>query len=454
NDILMYMCFSKTPAFSPSGDCRPFSDRADGTIIGEGLGMFALRRLDDAERDGNHVYAVIRGLGSSSDGRATSVYAPRPDGQALALRRAYEEAGYSADTVELVEAHGTGTVAGDAAEFESLRSVFGAYNGEHRQWCALGSVKSQIGHTKAAAGAAGLFKVAMALHHKVLPPTIKVDRPNPEIRIDESPFYLNTQARPWIRNSTHPRRASLSSFGFGGSNFHLTIEEYTGPSNRPPRIRVAAIDLVLMSGNTSEDLAREMSELAKQAAASSDLTALARHCRARFDRSHVHRLAVIATSSADLADKLGRAADGIAVKGVHMGHGAPTDDKIAFLFPGQGSQYINMGAGLTMEFDDARTVWDRAADVTELANLPRVVFPPAAFDDDERERQTARLIEMANAQPAIAVTSLTQLALLKAAGLSPDFVAGHSFGEITALHAAGAIDEITTIRIARRRGEL
>jgi acyl transferase domain-containing protein len=121
NDILMYMCFSKTPAFSPTGDCRPFSDQADGTIIGEGVGMFALRRLEDAERDGNHVYGVIRGLGSSSDGQATSVYAPRPGGQALAIRRAYDDAGYSPATVELLEAHGTGTIAGDAAEFEYPR---------------------------------------------------------------------------------------------------------------------------------------------------------------------------------------------------------------------------------------------------------------------------------------------------------------------------------------------
>ncbi len=175
NDILMYMCFSKTPALSASGDCRPFSDQADGTILGEGLGMLALRRLEDAERDGDRIYAVIRGVGSSSDGKGTAVYAPKASGQAHALRRAYAAAGYSPRTVELLEAHGTATKAGDVAEFTGASSVFAEADPESKQWCAIGSVKSQIGHTKGAAGAASLIKAVLALHHKVLPPTIKVE---------------------------------------------------------------------------------------------------------------------------------------------------------------------------------------------------------------------------------------------------------------------------------------
>jgi acyl transferase domain-containing protein len=176
NDVFMHMCFSKTPALSAAGECRPFDDAADGTLLGEGLGMVALRRLEDAERDGNHIYAVIRGVGTSSDGRSKSVYAPVPEGQANALRRAYAAAGYGPETVELVEAHGTGTRAGDAAELGGLKLAFEETGAEQpRPWCAVGSVKSQIGHTKSAAGAAGLLKTALALHHRVLPPTIKVD---------------------------------------------------------------------------------------------------------------------------------------------------------------------------------------------------------------------------------------------------------------------------------------
>ena len=192
NDMLMFLCFSQTPALSLTGDCRPFSDQADGTMLGEGVAMLALRRLEDAERDGHRIYAVLRGLGSSSDGRAKSVYAPRPEGQSMALRRTYEDAGYSPTTVGLVEAHGTGTVAGDAAEFAALREVFREAAPSGTQWCALGSVKSQIGHTKAAAGAASLVKAVLALHHRTLPPTIKVQRPNPALQLETSPFYLNT----------------------------------------------------------------------------------------------------------------------------------------------------------------------------------------------------------------------------------------------------------------------
>jgi acyl transferase domain-containing protein len=266
NDIFMYMCFSKTPALSPTGDCRPFSDAADGTLLGEGIAMLALKRLEDAERDGDRVYAVLRGVGSASDGRSKSVYAPLPEGQARAIERTYEVAGYGADTVELVEAHGTATKAGDVAEFEGLKLSFGKAQRSDRPWCALGSVKSQIGHTKSAAGAAGLFKAVMALHHKVLPPTIKVDKPNPKLGIEGSPFYLNTKARPWIRDAAHPRRAGVSSFGFGGSNFHVTLEEYTGPAKKAWRARTAPTELVLLSGATGADVAAKCAELAKGAA--------------------------------------------------------------------------------------------------------------------------------------------------------------------------------------------
>ena len=259
-DAFVYMCFSKTPAISPSGDCRPFSDEADGTMMGEGLGMIALKRLEDAERDGNRIYAVIRGVGSSSDGRSKSIYAPRSDGQARALRRAYARAGYGPETVELVEAHGTGTKAGDAAEFEGLRAVFGEASPSGKPWCALGSVKSQIGHTAAAAGAAGLLKVVMALHHKVLPPTIKVERPDPELKLEHSPFYLNTAARPWIRANDHPRRASVSAFGFGGTNYHVTVEEYAPAC--ASNLRTARSELFVFGADSSAALAERCNALA------------------------------------------------------------------------------------------------------------------------------------------------------------------------------------------------
>ncbi len=227
NSPFSFMCFSKTPAFTPGEAPRPFDADADGMMVGEGLGMILLKRLADAERDGDRIYAVIRGIGASSDGRYKSIYAPRPEGQALATRRAYEQAGVDPLSVGLVEAHGTGTRAGDPAEFEGLVQVFGSANGKG-QHIALGSVKSQIGHTKAAAGAAGLIKAAMALDQKVLPPTLHVTQPNPKLGIDDTPFYINTASRPWIQpEGAGPRRAGVSAFGFGGTNLHVVLEEYS-----------------------------------------------------------------------------------------------------------------------------------------------------------------------------------------------------------------------------------
>jgi amino acid adenylation domain-containing protein len=458
NDILMYMCFSKTPALSQTGDCRPFSDHADGTILGEGLGMFALRRLADAERDGNHIYALVRGVGSSSDGQATSVYAPRSDGQARALARAYADAGYSPRTVGLVEAHGTATRAGDLAEFTALASVFGTES-EDRQWCALGSVKSQIGHTKAAAGAAGLFKAVMALNHKILPPTIKVEQPATNLHFAESPFYLNGEARPWIADSAHPRRASVSSFGFGGSNFHVALEEYQGTAQRAPRYPSWKSELILLSAPSRAALAAACTALPARGA----LTSTARESQQCFDSSAVFRLAVIADSQDDLTQRLQAVARRLAddehtalPAKCYLGSGQLTEPSLAFVFPGQGSQYCGMGAELAMAFDAARYIWDtEAVDAgAETRPLHHSVFPLPVFAERDRAAQAAALTATAVAQPAIAATSLSMLALLRTVGLAPDAVAGHSSGELTALCAAGVFDPATLIAAARRRGEL
>ncbi|MGB5444741.1 MAG: beta-ketoacyl synthase N-terminal-like domain-containing protein, partial [Psychromonas sp.] len=226
NSPFMYMSFSKTPAFTDGEDIRPFDENSNGMMIGEGVAMIAMKRLEDAERDGDKIYAVIKGIGSSSDGRFKSIYAPRPSGQVKALKRAYQDAGFDPLTCGLIEAHGTGTKAGDAAEFSGLTTLF-SENNEQKQHIALGSVKSQVGHTKAAAGTAGLIKIALALHHKVLPATINVDQPNKNLDIENTPLYINSETRPWMpRADGIKRRAGVSSFGFGGTNFHIVLEEY------------------------------------------------------------------------------------------------------------------------------------------------------------------------------------------------------------------------------------
>jgi acyl transferase domain-containing protein len=463
NDILMYMCFAQTGALSPTGDCRPFSEDADGTMLGEGIGIVALKRLADAERDGDAVYAVIRGVGTSSDGRAKSIYAPAPEGQALALTRAYERAGYGPETVELLEAHGTATKAGDAAEVQALRTVF-ARAGARAASCALGSVKSQIGHTKAAAGSAGLIKAALALHHKVLPGTYKVKAPSATLELEGSPFYLNTKTRPWLRPGTEPRRASVSALGFGGTNFHVALEEYRGTAPRPKRQRTCPSELVLVSGADANAVASRCRAIANGPLEPGALVHQARQTQLVFDSRAPARLGIVSHSEAELREKLLAAAEAIekgkgapfsTPRGIHFGVGASLGP-VAFLFPGQGSQYVGMGQDLAVHFDCVRAEWDQHACLGEDgdATLSEVVFPPPVWGAEAEARLEQRLTRTEWAQPAIAATSLALLRLLEAIQLEPSFAGGHSLGEVTALGACGAFERGATVRLARRRGEL
>ncbi len=458
-DIFMFMCFSKTPAISFTGDCRPFSDNADGTMMGEGLAMFALRRLSDAERDGDRIYALITGVGSSSDGKSKSVYAPVSEGQSRAIRRAWDQAGASPESIELIEAHGTATNAGDAAEFGGLKLAFGETS-RKKPWCALGSIKSQIGHTKSSAGAAGLFKIAMAVSQKVLPPTIKVQAPNPNLKISESPLYLNTAARPWIHASDTPRRAGLSSFGFGGSNFHLVVEEYQNGENR--KTYQSDTHLILIGAKTAKELETQAKKLC-DLAENQTLGAAGRESQKTFQAKAKLRLAVVADDPGQFVDLLSQALprigdrqeESFSIDGkCHFSRAPISTGKVAFLFPGQGSQYPNMGSGLAREFDQARQIWDRstAFELEDGTRLPDVVFPPPAFTKEDRIEQSDALKRTEWTQPALGCASLAQLAILDTLGLKPDAVAGHSYGELVALHAAGAIktdDELLLLSQAR-----
>lgn len=466
NDIFMYMCFSKTPALSPTGDARPFSNNADGTILGEGLGLIVLKRLEDAQRDGDRIYAVIRGIGSSSDGKGHAIYAPSAEGQIRCLRAAYEQARTPPSTIELVEAHGTGTKVGDATEIQALTEVYRASRSDGT-WCALGSVKSQIGHTKAAAGAAGLIKATLALYHKVLPPTIKVDQPAEKLARSDSPFYINTQKRPWLPRPDHPRRAAVSAFGFGGSNFHCVLEE---AGAKKPAIDWDGQTQIVAFHGQCPDAIRDALANWSEVSSWDQVCVKAASSRAAFDPQAPCRLTMVLQKDRESWIQRIDAARELLQRESHRGFAAspmglfwgrgPASGKLALLFPGQGSQYVGMLRDWACTFPemlDALAEADPAfANFSPLAREARLsdfIYPPPAFDGMQRERQEVRLRDTRVAQPALGAVCLGALRTLGLFGVKGELAAGHSFGELTALCAAGSLSCARFLELACLRGQ-
>ncbi|ODA30454.1 hypothetical protein A6X21_00520 [Planctopirus hydrillae] len=490
NDIFMYMCFSKTPALSPTGDARPFSQNSDGTMLGEGVGLIVLKRLADAKRDGDCVLGVIRSVGTSSDGKGTAVYAPKAEGQIRCLEDAYQQGGVSPHEIDLVEAHGTGTRVGDATEIKGLTTIFEAaartVAGEEKNaWCAVGSVKSQVGHTKAAAGIASLIKVLLALHHEVLPPTIKVEQPADALRshpgVRQSPFYVNIQSRPWLPGLNRKRRAGVSAFGFGGSNFHCLMEEALAEC-RPPRQPGwdGQIQLLAFSGPDEDQLIRTINEfLAKARRLPKTIRKLASQLRSQFRAQDLCRLALVADlSSTDWQTLATRAIEQIGrtrqspleapvqwtlPEGVAYSRGFATGS-IGLLFPGQGSQYPGMLRDLACLFPEMRDVLTAANHA--FADAPRTgkrafswalsdaIYPVNVWNDEERALAMARLKATDVAQPALGAVSLGGWRVLQRFGIRPTAVAGHSYGELTALCAAGRFSPEELYRLSMLRGQL
>lgn len=477
NDIFMHLCFASTGILSSTGDARPFSKDADGTVLGEGVGIVVLKRLNEAEQDGDRIYAVIKSVGVSSDGKSQSIYAPNAKGQLRALRRAYDLADVDPATVELVEAHGTGTRVGDKVELQALTQCFqyGLSDQKAKQWCALGAVKSMIGHTKAAAGSAGLIKAALALHHKVLPPTIKADRPDPDLKIENTPFYLNTQTRPWFSNPEkgHPRRCGVSAFGFGGSNFHVVLEEY-----QPAKELIAwhgAIEMMALSASTPDQLIERIHELKKRVKNDSstdhDIAREARQTRSEFNFANPYRILMVLERQGQNAfstiasQRCDQALEAIAEQGASahsarhwrdkgVYYSGPIESgKCALLFPGQGSQYVNMGRDLACVFPQVfQTVEKFDAHDQASSCLSAIIYPPPTKDKEAGQNQENDLRATAAAQPALGAISASMLKLLAFFGVTPDAVGGHSFGELPALYSAGWIDEATLIRLSYARG--
>jgi acyl transferase domain-containing protein len=448
------MIFSQLGALSKTGRLRPFDAHADGTLLGEGLGLIVLKRREEAERDADRIYAVVKGVGVASDGRAVGLLAPRVEGEELALRRAYEQAGVAPQTVSLVEAHGTGTPVGDAAEIQALRRVFGDRQGELPS-CALGSVKSMISHLISAAGIAGIIKTALALHHKVLPPTLYSDQPDPKLELDKTPFYLNTEARPWIHGAETPRRAGVNAFGFGGINAHAVLEEHTGADEltQPAFHADWDTEVILVDAESRPQLRAELAARARELQRRPDarLRDIAATWNARRGRGD-SCIGIVASSVSDLRKKLEHAGERLDdpkcvrvrdASGIYFsGQPLAKSGSLAFVFPGEGSQYPNMLADLCLHFPQVRAWFDLIdgafRDHPRRLVPSQVIFPPpGASAASDRRHAEKRLWQMDCGAEAVFTGSQALLQLLGDLGIRPGAVVGHSTGEYSALIAAG-----------------
>ncbi len=462
-----YMAFSKTHALSARGRCSPFDASADGIVLSEGIGVVVLKRLADAQRDGDRIYGVIKGVGSSSDGKEKGLTAPNASGQLRALRRAYAQAGIEPRKVELIEAHGTGTVVGDRTEAESLAAVM-SESGAELQSCALGSVKSMIGHSKCAAGIAGLIKTTQAIHRKVLPPML-VEEPNPKVGFDKTPLYLNKEARPWVHRDDEPRHAGVSAFGFGGTNFHVVLEEYRGNylQDEDSSREDWSSELVVFRRKTREALGEALRKCHQSLSRGAkpklrDLAAAA--WRASGSDASLPTAAMVVNSLDDLKEKLPAVMKAVRgeeptwqdPRGLYFAEAPQAKTaKLAMLFPGQGSQYTNMLSQVAMAFPEVRRGLDKATEVLKddlERPLGQFIYPASSFTDEQSQAAESSLARTDVAQPALGAANLGLFRLLQSLGIKADCFAGHSYGEYTALCAANTITDNDLIRLSYQRG--
>ncbi|HEY7387788.1 MAG TPA: beta-ketoacyl synthase N-terminal-like domain-containing protein, partial [Bryobacteraceae bacterium] len=461
-----YLCFSKTQALSPTGEPRVFDETADGIVISEGIAVAIMKRFEDAILDGDRIYGVLKSVGASSDGKDKGLTAPRPVGQIRAFERAYRKAGFDPQTVGLMEAHGTGTVVGDRTEAESLSSYF-SQAGAGPQTIAVGSVKSMIGHTKCTAGMAGMIKAVMAIRRRVLPPTLGVTKPN--LHGNGNPLYVNTETRPWLRRlDGAPRRAGVSAFGFGGTNFHTVLEEYRQPEHveeEDASWRDWPAELFLFRGASPAEITAAIDQIqaALKQGASPLLGDLAAAVYWEKGRAHgAHCLAIVATSLEDLAAKLDSVRAAVAAgkehkdpRGVFYSPAASDPGAIAFLFPGQGSQSVGMLGDLAIAFPRVLDTFEEADSSLGLQlgkPLSSYIFPPPVLHDEARAANENALKATNVAQPALGAADLAMFRLLNDLGIRPEFACGHSYGEFAALAAAGTFRLPELIRISEMRG--
>jgi natural product biosynthesis luciferase-like monooxygenase protein/amino acid adenylation domain-containing protein len=433
---------------SPDGHCYAFDERADGTVRANGAGVIAIKRLEHAIRDRDNIHAIILGSALNNDGaRKVGYAAPSVDGQREVIRAALTEAGVSPETISYVEAHGTGTSLGDPIEVTALTQAFRTETAKNG-FCALGSVKTNIGHLDTAAGIAGLIKTVLALEHKAIPPSINYERPNPKIDFAKSPFFVNTTLSEWKNGST-PRRAGVSSFGIGGTNVHAILEEAPAVNKETPS---RPYQMLLLSAKTSTALEATTANLARhleshQNANIGDVAYTLQVGREGF----AHRRAIVCSDAADALTVLNT----LDLKRVFTGFIEPQSHPVVFMFPGQGTQYVNMGLHLYETEKVFRNEVDHCAELLKphlKFDIREVIYPKGG--KAEQEASAARLMETEITQPALFVVEYALARLWMKWGIHPHAMIGHSIGEYVAACLADVFSLEEALTLVAMRGRL
>lgn len=440
--------YKEGSVFTKDGHCRAFDAKASGTIFGNGAGVVLLKRLDDAIRDGDSIYAVIKGSAVNNDGaKKTDYTAPSVDGQAEVVVEALANAGVSADDISYVETHGTGTFIGDPIEIRALSKAYRVFT-DRKGYCGIGSVKPNIGHLDAGAGAAGLIKTVLALKHKMIPPSINFDEPNPAIDFTNSPFYVNTSLKKWESKNGSPLLAGVTSLGMGGTNAHVILQE--APVIEKPIVEDQWPLLLTYSAKKESALDDYSAKLAEFLKTSPDanLPNVAYTLQTGRKEFH-HKRFLVAENRDDAIDKLEKLPS-VSVK-TYSDH---TDSReVVFLFPGQASQYVNMGLDLYHSNSVFRKYLDLCAEILEPiihVDIRKIIFP--AHGDEERA--TIELQNTVYTQPAIFSIEYSLAMYWMDLGIKPVAVLGHSMGEFTAACIAGVFDVETGLKMIAMRGQI
>ncbi|MBC6936182.1 MAG: polyketide synthase, partial [Chloroflexi bacterium] len=439
------IAYSQSRMMAPDGRCKFGDARADGYVRSEGAGLVVLKRLADALADGDPIYAIIRGSATNNDGRSSGfLTTPGGAGQEEMLRKAYKDAGVPPGEVQYIEAHGTGTAAGDPVEIGAIGAVV-AEGRRPEQFCTVGSVKTNLGHTEGAAGVAGLIKVALALKHRTIPASLNFQAPNPSIPWETLPVRIQTEQTPW---PAEPGQAvgGVSAFGIAGTNAHVVLQE--APARDYPAVPRADVYVLPLSARTPEalvDLARAYEVTAGQ----SDLHDLCYSASVRRAH-HPYRMAAVAHSPEELVEQLEAFGKGETRRGLVAGtQDQAAERRVVFIFPGQGGQWLGMGRQLFEQEPVFREALERCA----AAVRPYVEWDLLA-ELLRADENTSRMDEIDVVQPALFAIQVALAELWRSWGIAPDAVIGHSMGEVAAAYVSGALSLDDAARIICRRSLL